>query len=234
MPAEEESGMTTAMRERVLAMLRRFKEVGPGPDTTLSLPGGGRLEVVSWADAQRPEATALLARWREKANPFFPSQFPVTLEGTHRWLVKGLLETADRILFWVKTVDARRVGHVGLFRFDFQGKSVEIDNIVRGEEGLAPGLMQAAITALLDWTFDALGCEATSLRVLSDNDRAIRLYRRLGYVEVARVPLVRKQEGPVVHWVEVDAAEGGAAARHFVTMRLPKAAWRARAARDAA
>ena len=105
----------------------------------------------------------------------------------------------------MKTADGRPVGHVGLFRFDFDGRSVEVDNIVRGEEGVAPGVMQTAIAAMLDWAFDALGCEATTLRVMSDNDRAVKLYRRLGYEEIARVPLRREQEGAVVHWVEVDA-----------------------------
>ena len=215
--------MTTQMQDAVLSALRRFKEIGPSPETTLPLSGGGRLEPISWADAEQPEAAALLAKWREKANPFFPSQFPVTLEGTHRWLVKGLLETADRILFWVKTADGRLVGHVGLFRFDFEGKSVEVDNIVRGEEGVQPGLIQTAIAAMLDWAFDELGCAATTLRVMSDNERAIKLYRRLGYEEIARVPLKREEHGAAVHWVEVDAPDGDpATARYFVTMRLPK------------
>src|ERR1700731_4105275 len=99
--------MTTPMRDAVLSALRRFKELGPSPETTLALPGDGRLEPISWADARRPEATALLSKWREKANPFFPSQFPVTLEGTHRWLVKGLLEAPDRIPVWVETAGGR-------------------------------------------------------------------------------------------------------------------------------
>src|SRR5438067_769579 len=157
----------TPMRDVVLPTLRRFKEAGHSPETTLALVESrrivGRLEPVAWTDVERPEVTALLAKWREKANPFFPSQFPVTLEGTQRWLVKGLLETADRILFWVKTADGRPVGHVGLFRFDFDARSAEVDNIVRGEEGVAPGVMQAAIAAMLDWAFDALGAEETTL-----------------------------------------------------------------------
>lgn len=227
--------MTTPMQDVVLPALRRFKEVGASPQTTLALIESGRvigwLEPIAWADAQRPESTALLAKWREKANPFFPSQFPVTLEGTHRWLVKGLLETADRILFWVKTADGRPVGHVGLFRFDFENRSVEVDNIVRGEDGVLPGVMQTAIAAMIDWAFDALGVETTTLRVMSDNERAVKLYRRLGYEEIARIPLKREQDGAVVHWVEVDAVEGDpAAARYFVTMRLPKGEWRTLAA----
>lgn len=220
--------MPTPMQDIVQTTLRRFKEAGATTETTIPLMDKGtvigRLEPIGLADAQRPEATALLAKWREKANPFFPSQFPVTLEGTHRWLVKGLLETRDRILFWVKTADGTPVGHVGLFRFDFDQKSVEVDNIVRGEDGVLPGGIQTAIAAMLDWTFDALAVETALLRVMSDNDRAINLYRRLGFQEIARVPLRREMDGAVVHWVEVDDST---ATRFFVTMRLPRAEWRA-------
>jgi RimJ/RimL family protein N-acetyltransferase len=215
----------------VLAALRRFKEVGAAPETTLPLIQKGRLvgrlEPLSWADAAKLETAPVLAKWRETANPFFPSQFPVTLEGTQRWLVKGVLENADRILFWVMTPQGKPVGHVGLYRFDFEKNSTEVDNIVRGEEGVLPGVMQTAIDAMLGWTFGALGIQTTTLRVTSDNVRAIRLYQRLGYTEIARVPLKREDEGAVIHWVEQAAATGEPDERFFVTMRLTKTEWRA-------
>jgi RimJ/RimL family protein N-acetyltransferase len=223
--------MGTSLRDIVLSTLRRFKEVGAAPETTLPLIQNGtvlgRLEPVAWSDANCPEAIVRFAKWREAANPFFPSQFPVTLEGTQRWLVKGLLETTDRILFWVKTNDGRFVGHVGLFRFDFEHKSVEVDNIVRGEEGLLPGIMQMAIDAMLGWSFSLLGVETTELRVMSDNHRALKLYERMGYRETVRVPLIPKQDGPALHWVEANSPSGEPGERFFVTMRLPKSEWRA-------
>ena len=136
--------MTMPMRDTVLAAAAAAsRNGGLAGRHVRRCRANGRLGPIAWADAatarRRPPS---LAKWREKANPYFPSQFPVTLsEGTHRWLVKGLLETPDRILFWVKTAD-RPAGQprVGLFRFDFDGKSVEVDNIVRGEEGVAPGV----------------------------------------------------------------------------------------------
>jgi RimJ/RimL family protein N-acetyltransferase len=230
--------MAIPHRDVVLAALRRFKEVGAAPETTLPLIQKGRLigrlEPLSWADAANSETAPILARWRETANPFFPSQFPVTLEGTQRWLIKGVLETTDRILFWVKTPDGKPVGHVGLFRFDFDKNSTEVDNIVRGEEGVLPGVMQTAIDAMLGWTFGALGIQTTTLRVMSDNVRAINLYQRLGYMEIARVPLKREDDGAVVHWVEQTASIGEADERFFVTMRLTKTEWRAVGPRSAA
>jgi RimJ/RimL family protein N-acetyltransferase len=223
--------MATPTREAVLEALRNFKEVGTTPETTLPVLQQrrvvGRLEPVCWADADRPDAVERLARWREGANAFFPAQFPVTVEGTRRWLVQGLLESPDRILFWVKAADGRPVGHVGLFRFDFDARGAEIDNIVRGEEGVLPGVIGSAIDALLGWGFTALGLQTAYLRVLSDNERALRLYRRLGFEETMRVPLAREQAGDVIRWVEVGGDYRLPVTRYFVTMRLPKAGWRA-------
>jgi RimJ/RimL family protein N-acetyltransferase len=223
--------MDNSLEKTVLSTLRRYKAIGAAPETIFPLIQKGkvigRLAPVCWADAEQPEAVALLAKWRQRANPFFPAQFPVTLEGTQRWLVKALLETPDRILFWVRTADGRPVGHVGLFHFDFAQKSVEIDNVVRGEEGVLPGVMQTAVDALLGWVFTAFGFQATTLRVMSDNERAMELYRRLKYQEIARVPLKREEEGDVVRWVEQGAATGEANERYFVTMRLTKLEWRA-------
>ena len=85
--------------------------------------------------------------------------------------------------------------------------------------------MQTAIDAMLGWTFGALGLQTTTLRVMSDNARAIKLYQRLGYQEIARVPLKREDEGAVIHWVEQAVSSGEPDERFFVTMRLTKLEW---------
>src|SRR5262249_60077036 len=128
-------------------------------------PAGG-LGPGRWNAAGDLDSIVSLAQWREAANPFFPAQFPVTLDGTRRWLVKDLLEVPDRLLFWVRDPGGHRVGHVGLFRFDFDRRGVEVDNVVRGLPG-SPGIMSAGVQALVGWTFGGLGMAAVFLRVLS-------------------------------------------------------------------
>jgi RimJ/RimL family protein N-acetyltransferase len=230
--------MSRAIKEAVLDTLRHFKQAGASAATTLPVVHQGqtlaRLEPVTWHDAERPEAIRLLARWRERANPYFPAQFPVTEVGTQRWVVKQLLEVPDRILFWVRAIDGRAMGHVGLFRFDWDDPSVEIDNIVRGEDGVFPGLIYHSLQALLGWTYEVLGVGAVFLRVLSDNARAVQLYTRCGFYETLRVPLVREQDGDVVRWVEVNGDFRKPVTRYFVTMRLLRAEWQAGAGRDRA
>lgn len=212
--------MSQSYRDKVLEIIRRLKlgeEMGPA-----ALPAHPLLSLkpVTWNDAERPEAVRTLAEWRKKANSFFPAQFPVTKEGTHRWLMHSTLEVPDRLLLWAVSAEGRRTGHLGLFRFDFAERTVELDNVVRGVEGAAPGLMQAAVDSLLTWTFETLAVEAVYLRVLSDNDRALRLYQRCGFQETMRMPLVREQEGEVVRWVEAKPDHRQPVTRYFVTMRL--------------
>src|SRR5882672_8781127 len=133
----------------VLATVRRLKEE---PATTLPVLRQGalvaRLTPVTWAD-DCPESVALLADWRRAAADAFPSQFPVTLAGTQRWLIRQLLELPERLLFWVTGLNGLRIGHIGLFHFHFPEREVELDNIVRGVAKVMPGVMEASIGTLL-------------------------------------------------------------------------------------
>jgi RimJ/RimL family protein N-acetyltransferase len=220
--------MSTFDGSGVLEIVRQLKQDG-GARAHVPVYQDGRLLAhlvpVTWADSQDPEAIARLARWREGGAHGFPSQFPVTLDGTQRWAIKGLLELPDRLLFWVHGADGTPVGHVGLYRFDFDKRQTEIDNIVRGEKGILPGAMQAAVQTLIDWTFQNLGMETLFLRVFSDNAQAIRLYERCGFHETMRFPVARVDEPNCVRWVEVDGEYREPIERYFVTMRLPRAVW---------
>jgi RimJ/RimL family protein N-acetyltransferase len=207
--------------ESVLATVRRLKD---NPETALRVMRQGvlvaRLLPVTWAD-DSPESVAVLAEWRKAASDAFPSQFPVTLAGTRRWLVHQLLELSERLLFWVTDLGGRRIGHVGLFHFNFELNEVELDNIVRGAQNALPGVMEASIRALIDWTFETLGMHALTLRVFADNIRAIRLYQRCGFQEVQLTPMSCVVEGEVVRWVEAED-ESQPVGRYFSTMALPR------------
>jgi RimJ/RimL family protein N-acetyltransferase len=213
--------MDDTHKQEVLTILRWLKD---GPPGAIPVVQHGRqiasLVALTWRDVDEASSITLLAHWREQANPFFPAQFPVTFAGTRQWLIKQVLELPERLLFWVQVPGGEPIGHVGLFRFDFAAGTVEIDNIVRGREQIAPGVMTASVQTLCNWSFEALRMRALLLRVMSDNVRAIRLYRRCGFEEVLRTPLTRVQEGDVVRWVEVEGDQRLPVMRYQVTMRL--------------
>ena len=105
----------------------------------------GTLEPVGWSDAKDSDAIARLAEWREAVGDVFPARFPVTLEGTERWLTQKLLQVPDRLLFWVRDRSGQTVGHLGLFRFDYARRHVELDNVIRGVPGVTPGIMEGSV-----------------------------------------------------------------------------------------
>ncbi|MEM6812437.1 MAG: GNAT family N-acetyltransferase [Pseudomonadota bacterium] len=168
------------------------------------------------------EIIKLLSNWRENSQKYFPSQFKVTEEGTKNWLQKALIEAADRILYLVYDERDKPVGHVGLFRFDYQNQSCELDNIVRGDDSASKGIMTIACNALMQDSFSRYGLDKMYLRVFSDNDRAISLYKNLGFQEIQRVPMTKQEENDQVVWLPYMDSPYKKVDRYFTTMEIGK------------
>jgi perosamine synthetase len=156
-----------------------------------------------------------LARWREQSSFAFPTQFPVSEAGTARWLSAGVLEVADRVLFLVCDRHGHPAGHLGFANALAGEREMEIDNVVRGED-VEPGLMSAAMDALVAWAEEMFAPREIHLRVFEDNDRAVRFYERLGFIREGVTPLRREErDGGVVAYVP---AADGPADRRFLRM----------------
>lgn len=145
----------------------------------------------------------LLAKWRKENAFAFPTQFKVTFEGTKKWL-KGLIENPTRILFFVESNEKQPVliGHMGLYSFNFQDDSCEVDNIVRGVREKLKGVMTLGLKTLIKWTIKELKPKNIFLRVFSDNERAIKFYKRCKFQEKELIPLEKKEKGDIIFWEE--------------------------------
>lgn len=207
-----------AWEKEVLARIASLKTSRFGDVKEEGLLANSKFEIfLLTADMAADKAVIdLLGRWRKENELFFLSQFPVTFERTQAWYHNHLLNKPDRLLFIIRTAGVY-VGHVGLFRFDYARKSCEIDNIVRGEKSF-PGIMGAAILAMMKWGREKLGIEEYTLKVLGDNDRAVRLYEKLGYEETGRIPLLRGngKDGP--EWTEAPEGWAGTPERYYSVM----------------
>ncbi|MHA1409550.1 MAG: GNAT family N-acetyltransferase [Candidatus Odinarchaeia archaeon] len=167
------------------------------------------------------EIIKLLARWRSENMDAYPTQFPVTDEGTQRWIYNQLIEREDRILFFIQRLNGCKIGHIGLSEFNFLERSCEIDNVVRGEKNIMKGIMTFALNTLLDWSIRKLKLKKIYLRVFLDNTRAIALYKRCGFKELEKIPLEREIEGDVIKYLE--KKDNLKADRYFLKMLwIPK------------
>lgn len=211
--------------EKIFRILKHSKKTSVPPKMEEILPNGEKLEIYVITKNLLDEdlVIKLLAKWRDKANAWFPAQFKVTTEGTKKWAQEQLIKKKDRILFFLQVEGEKEpFGHIGLYRFDYGKKFCEIDNVIRGENSeSSKGGMTKGLQVLIDWTFKYLSIDNLYLKVFSDNTRAIKLYERLGFSEVNRTPLFRSINNGVVSWVEDDSKKESTD-RYFVTMKYGK------------
>lgn len=153
----------------------------------------GSLQPITVKSLDSEADIELLASWRQASQNWFPSQSAITTEGTKRWLEKALLSISDRILFFVCNEAGEKVGHLGLYRFDYEKRFCELDNVIRGA-AIAPGLMTHASRTLIEWATNHLAVSSIYLRVFSDNRPALKLYQKLGFAEIRRDPQILKTE----------------------------------------
>jgi RimJ/RimL family protein N-acetyltransferase len=176
----------------------------------------GVLEPVTYLQKDDQQLIHFLARLRRMHANWFPSQFPVTMGGTQKWLKENVLDLPDRILFLI-CIDDIYIGHMGLYRFDYQTGSAEIDNVVRGRSEY-PGIMTAALHELMSWSKITLNLKKLTLRTFGDNVKAISLYQRCGFHRTNVIPLVKIRQGKIVSFAE--AKPGQIPDRYFQVMEI--------------
>src|SRR5690606_11583140 len=110
---------------------------------------------------------------------------------TANWLAKVVLPSQDRILFLIIDADEKLIGNVGFANLN--DESAELDNVLRAEVSRYPKIAAAAVQSLLAWAFADLGVKSIYLNVFANNDKAVTLYRTLGFLpgEERRLSILR-------------------------------------------
>ena len=198
-------GKTTVLaRPMVLkgqSLLESIK-VNAGEPYRIPIPGfpGVILRAVSMNDPLVGDVKAL-TEWRNRNVTSFLSEFVATEDRTRNWLTQSVARDDSRILFMIEEEGKDPLGYVGLAFIDWAGASGEADSVVRGRDG-QPGIMAAAMRALLQWGRQELGLVKYGVRVLSDNP-ANEFYAKFGFKENRREGLRREESPGFVLWREV-------------------------------
>jgi RimJ/RimL family protein N-acetyltransferase len=163
-----------------------------------------------------PTDVSLLTKWRNQHVKSFLTEFVADDERTANWLANGVHRNASKMLFMVESLTGERLGHVGLGFIDWEKGYGEADAIVSG--GDAPkGLMKESLRTMLRWARDSLGLRELAVRVRSDNS-AVEFYRKVGFVEYQRIPIVAETSGDGINWFESAQAKDFVAS--LVYMRI--------------
>lgn len=158
------------------------------------------------------EIIKLLSKWREESSKWFDI-FKVTESGTKKWLKEQVIDIKNRILFMIETFDGTYIGHIGLYRG-------EIDNIIRGRKDILKGLMTYAINTMVKWAFSELNIDCLYVRVFSDNEKAIALYKRCGFNNIDKIPLRKIVKKESIRWEPIEETNIKEADRFFSLMYL--------------
>lgn len=159
-----------------------------------------------------------LTQWRNRFVHVYPTQFLATLESTRAWLRDRLLAVEDRMLFLVVDKQGTVVGHMGFNSCFNDEAQMELDNIVRGVDGVERGIMANALLTLTEWARKTINVEGFFLRVFADNAKAIDFYRSLGFVVDETIPLTKVEQEGLVSYVACE--NGGTPDASFLRMSL--------------
>ena len=88
---------------------------------------------------------------------------------------------------WVIEHEGRFLGEIRLYSFEPKDKAARIAIALFDPERLGMGLGTEAIRLVLAYGFGTLGLHRVDLRVLAFNERAIRAYRKCGFVIEGRL-----------------------------------------------
>lgn len=167
----------------------------------------GFLIPLSYAHQNDDYLIQKLTDWRNANVHVYPTQFTATLESTRAWLKDRLLGVDDRILFLVVTNNGEVIGHIGFNSCINDELLFEIDNVVRGDESKERGIFSQAIVALMEWARKTLYVNGFFLRVMDDNDHAINFYKKNGFIEESRIPLVKEEKEGFISYQEAKSDE---------------------------
>ena len=144
-----------------------------------------------------------LTKWRNIYKHTFPNQFEATFDSTKNWLLKNLLENKNKILFLVIDNKGDCHGHIGLNIIDPEKRIIEIDNVMRWEDS-KPGLFSHVLKNLIIWVNKTFLVESLCLRVLDDNEKAIKFYEKNNFVIEKKIPLVKIEKDSHISFIECD------------------------------
>ena len=180
----------------------------------------GSLKPITYYDLGNDIIIENLMNWRNNNINAYLSHEKATFEGTRRWLAKFVLDNPNKFLFIVYTEGHKPIGHMGLADGLETNIFIEMDNIVRGVNAEVKGIMSIALYDLISWVFVLSGCSKVYLRVFSDNDRAIRMYKRLMFVEKEKYALEKINTSGIVKYEIIENAK--ASNKYFSYMELNK------------
>lgn len=131
------------------------------------------------------DLTVTLAwRNRDDARKWFKTDDLISLEQHRGWFERYLLKGDDLVL--IVEADGVAVGQVAVYDINQEAGTAEVGRFLVAPEAARKGYLFAACSALVDCCQRELRLRRIYLEVFEHNQRAIRIYHAIGFVETSR------------------------------------------------
>ncbi|KSU63183.1 acetyltransferase [[Bacillus] enclensis] len=108
---------------------------------------------------------------------------PFSMEETRNWINMCINKTNGYEQKAIVTEEGTHIGWIDLKHIDHLNKHAELGIAIGDKAYWGKGYGLAAMKEMLQWGFNELGLNKIWLRVEVDNEKAIKSYLRMGYVE---------------------------------------------------
>jgi diamine N-acetyltransferase len=180
------------------------REVGGGPQGRLV-----ELTPLTAADA------ATLFRWiNNRGDVLLNSPYRPVSERQHMQWFDGIQQQRDVVIFGIRLLtDGRLIGSCQLHGIHPVHRSAELQIRIgeAGERGRGHGT--EAVTLLVDFAFRDLNLRRVALHVLATNERALKMYERIGFVREGVLREAAHVDGEYVDVVVLAILRADTAAR---------------------
>lgn len=127
----------------------------------------------------------LLWRNRSEIRRWFKSADELSFDQHQNWFHDYYLKKQDDFVFLVRDrVTGAHVGQVSIYRVDHAEKKAEVGRFIGAPAYQGKGYIRKACIELISFAFNVMGLTQLQLEVLCENERAIALYKSLGFSEV--------------------------------------------------
>ena len=128
---------------------------------------------------------AVLAKWRcdAAAYDFFYEYQPISMSAQNDWYQAQRRNSAE-INFAAVLHDGTLIGTISLVDLDFRNRNAELGRVLIGvAEHRGKGYGHEMASLVIEYAFDHLNLHKVFCEVLTANEAASKLYRRLGFVD---------------------------------------------------
>ncbi|WP_117160972.1 GNAT family N-acetyltransferase [Paraliobacillus sp. X-1268] len=123
---------------------------------------------------------------------------PFNREETRNWISMCINKTNGYEQKAILSEEGKHIGWVDLKNMDRLNKHAELGIAIGDKSYWGKGFGLAAMKEMLSWGFNELDLNKIWLRVEVDNDKAIKSYKRMGYVEEGILRQDRLRNGEFV------------------------------------